>query len=224
MFEINQLWHRDLNDTAKANLDKVSTLTQRYILHPNDTRVDCTEHAYTFFDMLTESEASRVSRFRNCTQTPAVETDRLQMIRNSYPGYDFEGRLTNISYLYDDKNLPRGSATIGILAPDPLGNSNLWHAVVFAKNDNNVLYLVDMQYKIKYEGPQSIINNYLQGVFDTNNVGLYFVKSAPIRPTFRNFKKGGKKGNTQKNKLRKNKSRKNKSRKNKLRKNKKGEN
>ena len=208
MFQSNQLWYRYLDDTAKSTLDQVPTLTQRYIKPANDTRVDCTEHTFAFFNMLTTSNASSLSTFRNCTQTPSIEADRLRMSRDSYPGYDFEGRLTNISYLYGTNNLPPGSATIGILAPDPLGNSNMWHAVVFAKNDNNELYLVDRQLNIKYEGQQSMINNYLQGFFDTNNVGLYFVKSVPIRPTFRKFKKGGKKGNTRKKKSKKNKPRK----------------
>lgn len=216
MIKINQLWFRYLDESSKKLLDSTPSKDQFYQRPTNQIHLtDCTEHTFAFFNLLTQAEATQLAIMRNCTQTGTTEIERVQTLKKAYPGFDFEGKFVSLIEAYN--LLPADSATIGILEPDNINNTE-WHAVIFAKNAINEFYLVDRQLQIKFQGEVNIIHYLNTYGFNTNRVGLYFVKS--IKGGKKSAQKKSHKNKPQKNKLYKNKSRKNKSRKNRSHKNK----
>ena len=175
MIQTGQLWFRELDLTSKGVLDSITTKDTSYYPPANQaTLTDCTEHTFSFFNLITTNLASRMSSIRNCTGIGATDLERIQHLRTAYPGFDFEGKFVSLIDAYN--LLPADSATIGILEPT---TSPIWHAVIFAKTANNDFYLVDRQLQIKFSGSVNI-NHYLNTYgFNINRVGLYFVKSIP---------------------------------------------
>jgi len=210
------LFQVDLNFDGINTINNIPTLTnpplQLIPIH------DCVENTLNFLGVITSSQASQL-QLNSCTKLETNLAEILNLFNKRYPNFVFSERLLSFNDLFQ-KLLP-GKATFGgLLRPPGTG-----HAVIFAKDNNGNMYLIDRQQNIKFLNND--IYKYIN-FLNVNNTTLLVYSAIELKPkplqtqTKRNpqkrssiFKKGGKKKHT------KNKSQKNKSRKNKLRKNKK---
>ena len=205
-----KLFYVDLNSDAINMLNNIPTLTNTPVsIIP---RNDCVENTLNFLGVITSNQATQL-QLQSCTKLETGTSQILDLFKQRYPNFVFLERRVSFKFLVD--NLPPNKATFGgLLRPPGTG-----HAVIFVKDVNNKIYLVDRQQNIKFVNTD--IDKYLKYLnVDTTSLLVYSAREN-ITTTQSSYKfgKGGKKKH-KKNKSRKNKSRKNKSRKNKSRKNK----
>ena len=105
---------------------------------------DCVVHALHFLDVLTDEE--NASKASSCTKGTSVG-ETMNLMETKYPGRNFVALSTTPGQLNSHTTLPPGTATIGILEHIDGGPS---HAVVFVKDMENILYLVDKQNHVKF--------------------------------------------------------------------------
>ena len=223
----------ELKPLAFQVLDNIPTYTS--VPFPSVLKYDCTEYTLHFLGILTSQEAAEKSAHQECVQSGITSLERNNLLKKQFPNYVFLEYIVSYKFLLD--NLPPNTATFGVVMSKSV-DAKLSHAVIFAKDEQNNLYLVDRQQNVKFINDD--IQKYLDfGNFDNTKCGVYFAdddesyqllgskRKIPDRPILKkvndeNVSKlqrvyGGKKS-IRKNKSRKHKSRKHKSRNHKSRK------
>ena len=169
---------------------------------------NCVEHTLWFLNVLTDETASKRSDIQQCTKLGTTAAEIISLLEEKHPDYTFTSQNSTFKYLTE--NLRPNSATICGLNSKIGG---MGHAVIFVKNADNILYLVDRQENVKY-GCDNINIYFNQLQFDNINVNLFFAESkkkrtiddiySPIKkqdviiPTKMLKTTGGKKRNTRK--------------------------
>jgi hypothetical protein len=168
-------------------------------------KTNCTELSLNFMDIISSSELIRCNTLQTLMGTGLKFEEVKRLLEQHFNFLKFKFFFNTIQDL--EKYLPANHATIGSLK-HPHG---LHHAVIFIKNNANMLSLADLQQDAIFNGLPAIESYFINNNYDTSVIGLWWgkqnieVQNRPyIPPQYRN---GGKKQKNKKS-LRKNKNKK----------------
>jgi hypothetical protein len=153
---------------------------------PREERYDCTINSMTFLDLIERDTAENYAKDINLLKSGVSDTQIVHELHKIFSN-ESENRSYKIKHLGLDtewkrkiKNkLGKNDSTVGLFHRQ----STIGHAVVLAKNEDNILFIFDPQQQMYYPDVDSIVDKYIKSQKFVNLSLIYNTKTGRKQET-----------------------------------------